>query len=279
MILFKYFRMMIFSFLTFSPISLFAMENDSVAKECALCCENQNKKMIECLHCKQEFCRTCAERWIGVLFSFTTNFRSDASIEDNFQARNNSCPFCKQQLTREELDRMILEADPGAILRTETQLLIEKIDRKESLTVQIGTIRSCNIPVVLIDDVKFAVITDELKGSGNISLDFSDYNLIVLSDIIAENDILIKCKNAFFLGDINGDNIDFSIRELLVWFGNIQSRKDMLVPPESRRISGGSYRDQRLAFIKEFKDALREGNINALKTLGNLIKALLLYKG
>lgn len=76
----------------------------SVQQDCAICCDLKSK-LLECLHCKQSFCQECAERWIGVTFTYDVDFWGA------MEARNDSCPYCRQGITSQQLKQMISTAN------------------------------------------------------------------------------------------------------------------------------------------------------------------------
>ena len=86
-----------------NEIKLLLLQN---SQECAICC-NVKTNLLACIHCKQPLCKECAQKWIGINFTFDTHYYEDPNWFSQFEVHNDSCPYCRQTITQNELQQMI----------------------------------------------------------------------------------------------------------------------------------------------------------------------------
>jgi hypothetical protein len=157
--------------------------------------------------------------------------------------------------------------------KSSTELLVEKAKKGgQSFNIKTG-IQSGGLIDIILDDVRFAIMVDDVEINNAANIDFSDYNLIVLSDITTKGNLKIQAINAYILKDINSEgNISFNLEEKLYALGKeINAQGPIITPPKYRLVLGNVSDATRLKFIEGFKEALRTSNSQKLIDLMTIL--------
>lgn len=132
MLLFRMFSVIFCTIFAFYDLNAMEPNSKELAAGCPICCENYNarERMLLITPCKHELCLVCANESIGKGYQFVNawGFASE---------RTYRCPFCRETISTEQFEAMILAIAKEFIPPASESALEES---SSSLEVQIGHI-------------------------------------------------------------------------------------------------------------------------------------------